>query len=402
MKILWLTTRLPYPANSGGNLVVYPRLKAMEERGHEIHLACPLERSAGAEPALAHLHTLCASVTTWPRRRLLPTTDFWRFLSLPWAAYSRFPPPRVADSLRVLAAHCDVLQVEHSVMWPVANVLRRGLPHLPVVLTVHADARAGLARLAKFWPRRNPRRYALLLEAARAGALERSVLADASLAAAFFVSGREHDNAMRTVRGPSARFHHLPIGYPARGATRASGAGESGVPTVLLVASFLDPGNREAAHWMVREVWPKVRAERRAVLEIAGRNAAVLGIAGEDIRITSDPENLDECYQRADCCVVPVFGGSGVRVKLLEAAAYGNPIVTTTLGVEGTMFAHGQHVQIADDASTFAASVLRCLDRDPAILRAAEGARNLLERDHAPETISGLFEQHLLRVCAGS
>src|SRR5688500_20137593 len=95
MKILWLTTRLPYPANSGGNLVVYPRLRAMAERGHEVHLACPLERGATAETALAHLRTICTTVTTCQRRGAWPTGGIGRFFTLPWAASSSLQPAGV-------------------------------------------------------------------------------------------------------------------------------------------------------------------------------------------------------------------------------------------------------------------------------------------------------------------
>jgi glycosyltransferase involved in cell wall biosynthesis len=138
------------------------------------------------------------------------------------------------------------------------------------------------------------------------------------------------------------------------------------------------------------------------VLEIAGRRAASLGLAAPDIRMTSDPDSLDPSYARATVCIVPVLGGCGVRLKLLEAIAYGVPVVTTPLGADGTAFEHGRHLQVATGAEDFAASVLRCLDGDPELRTAAAAARALLARNHDPASVADAFERHLLQACSGA
>jgi glycosyltransferase involved in cell wall biosynthesis len=45
------------------------------------------------------------------------------------------------------------------------------------------------------------------------------------------------------------------------------------------------------------------------------------------------PDMRDE-IAKAEICVVPLRIGSGTRLKILEAAAMGKPIVSTTLGAE--------------------------------------------------------------------
>jgi len=241
MRILWLTTRLPYPAHSGGNLVVYPRLRAMVQRGHEVHLAAPLEGGDTVAEALAHLRTICASVTVWPRRRPSSVAAIPSLLSLPWSSFARLPPPHVLARLRALARDCDIVQVEHTLMWPIAERVLPANGNTPAVLTLHADAAAGFARLAGTRPAYHPLHAGLRLEALRCTRTERRVLQDPRLDAVLFVSSDELRRTRRTSRQQSARFEHLPIGYPVRPPRKHSAAGEQ---TILLVASFLDPGSR--------------------------------------------------------------------------------------------------------------------------------------------------------------
>jgi glycosyltransferase involved in cell wall biosynthesis len=57
--------------------------------------------------------------------------------------------------------------------------------------------------------------------------------------------------------------------------------------------------------------------------------------------------------------VVPVFEGSGTRLKILEAMAYGRPVISTSLGAEGLPVVAGEHFLQADDPESFAAAAER-------------------------------------------
>jgi polysaccharide biosynthesis protein PslH len=59
--------------------------------------------------------------------------------------------------------------------------------------------------------------------------------------------------------------------------------------------------------------------------------------------------------------VVPILSGGGTRLKILEAAACGQAIVSTRLGAEGLPFRDGDHLLIADSPADFAAAVVALL-----------------------------------------
>jgi glycosyltransferase involved in cell wall biosynthesis len=70
-------------------------------------------------------------------------------------------------------------------------------------------------------------------------------------------------------------------------------------------------------------------------------------------------ENLELLYARSVGMLAPVFGGSGVRVKLLEGFRMGMPVVTTSDGAFGLPLTDGREALITSDPDGFAERVAR-------------------------------------------
>ena len=115
--------------------------------------------------------------------------------------------------------------------------------------------------------------------------------------------------------------------------------------------------------WMVREVLPRVRRQVSSVtFDVVGTPAA-RPVTGEGVRYVGRVPAVEPYYDGAHVVVVPVFEGSGTRLKIIEAAAYGRPVVSTRLGAEGLPLRAGEHFLQADDADGFAAAVVQLYDR---------------------------------------
>jgi glycosyltransferase involved in cell wall biosynthesis len=168
---------------------------------------------------------------------------------------------------------------------------------------------------------------------------------------------------------------------------------------VLFVGNYLHPPNVEGAQWLARQVWPLIRRARpSARLVLAGRAPppAILSLAAPDILVPGTIDDLRPLYAQASLVVAPIFWGSGVRIKLLEALACGLPIVTTAQAAEGIDLRQGQSALFAEQPAAFAAAILRLLDGPS--LRAQLGAagRAIVERDYDWNRIgarlAGLYE----------
>jgi glycosyltransferase involved in cell wall biosynthesis len=131
--------------------------------------------------------------------------------------------------------------------------------------------------------------------------------------------------------------------------------------TVLLVGSFLWHAKRRNAAWLIGDVWPQVRRTHpQASLAIVGRGAdrlAAQASAGSGIALHADVPDVSTYLHRAAVFVNPERQVGGIKLKTLEAAAAGLPIVSTPAGVEGTGLVDGESCVVCGDGAEFAAAV---------------------------------------------
>lgn len=112
--------------------------------------------------------------------------------------------------------------------------------------------------------------------------------------------------------------------------------------------------------WLATEVMPRARA----VLDVVGeppRNPVVAPGVGYHGRVP----DVTPFYAAADALVVPMFEGSGTRLKVIEAAFLGRPVISTAVGVEGLPLRPAAHYLRAETASQWAHAIER-LRGDPA------------------------------------
>jgi len=146
--------------------------------------------------------------------------------------------------------------------------------------------------------------------------------------------------------------------------------------------------NRDAVSFFVNQVMPVLRRRIPGVrFVVAGRNPSksfLQEFAGQsDVAFTGTVADMREVVAKASVCVVPLRIGSGTRLKILEAAAMGKPIVSTRLGAEGLEFRHGYEILLADKPEEFAAQVAELLQAPETRERLGLAARSLVERQYS-------------------
>lgn len=132
--------------------------------------------------------------------------------------------------------------------------------------------------------------------------------------------------------------------------------------TVLYVGAMDWFPNRDAVDYFISEIFPRLkRLAPAARFVVAGRNLSgkVRQRYGNlpDVEFTGSVADMRPIIAKAAVCVVPLRIGSGTRMKILEAAAMGKAIVSTTLGAEGLSFLPGQELMMADKPEEFARAV---------------------------------------------
>lgn len=135
-------------------------------------------------------------------------------------------------------------------------------------------------------------------------------------------------------------------------------------PTAMFLGALGYGPNWNAATWLIEDIWPRVRlAMPSAELLIAGKDGEdVPGYpGGSGVTFTGFVEDLDELYDQTQVVCVPIQSGGGTRFKIIEAAGYGRPIVSTTIGAEGLAMEDGKHILLRDSAEDFADAIVQLM-----------------------------------------
>lgn len=144
-------------------------------------------------------------------------------------------------------------------------------------------------------------------------------------------------------------------------------------PVFLMVGIYSYEPNAEGAAFFVREVWPRVQATRPdAQLWLVGSAGDTIPMPSPmppGVKVMGFVDDLDAVYAEAAVVVCPILTGGGTRVKLIEAAMRGMPIVSTTIGAEGLALAPESEILLRDDPAALAEACL-ALVSDPSQARA--------------------------------
>jgi glycosyltransferase involved in cell wall biosynthesis len=172
---------------------------------------------------------------------------------------------------------------------------------------------------------------------------------------------------------------------------------------VVFVGSGTYPPYERGLAWFVREVLPRVRARVPAALDVVG-SPPTARVSAPGVRYVGRVAAVRPWYERAHVAIVPVFEGSGTRLKVIEAMAHGRPVVSTRLGAEGLPIGAPAHYLEANDAAAFAARLHAvaewCRTADSALLRMLEAARRAIAPLFWPEItrrLTALYRQELER-----
>jgi glycosyltransferase involved in cell wall biosynthesis len=141
----------------------------------------------------------------------------------------------------------------------------------------------------------------------------------------------------------------------------------------------------------MHKVWPLLSAKYPDItLHVAGRNTprTLFGSNTRNVVIHGEVPDASEFISRYDVMVVPLFSGSGMRVKILEGMALGKAIISTTLGKEGIDARDKEEIIVADDAKDFVTAIDYCTEFPEALERIGDNARVFVQEHFSNHEIT--------------
>jgi len=175
---------------------------------------------------------------------------------------------------------------------------------------------------------------------------------------------------------------------------------------ILFVGSFQYFPNVDGVRYFVNQVMPEVlKRSPDAVFRAVGRqpDERITSLHNPpSVIITGQVDELTPCYRAAQVCVVPLRSGGGTRLKILEAMAYGRPVVSTTIGAEGIDVEHNRNILIADRPAEMAEAICKVLNEPDLARNLAEEGRRLVETRYAWKSIADtMYERYKQMLNAG-
>lgn len=111
--------------------------------------------------------------------------------------------------------------------------------------------------------------------------------------------------------------------------------------------------NFEGLNWILREIWPSVWSQlngRELHIVGSGASSAITGLNQKNIVFRGEVRDISEVYRSSALLLAPIFFGSGVRVKIVEAVRSGCPVLSTEKGIEGLHLTPGSDVLVGESA----------------------------------------------------
>ena len=96
-----------------------------------------------------------------------------------------------------------------------------------------------------------------------------------------------------------------------------------------------------------------------------------------NVTIHGEISDAVEFISRHSIMIVPLFSGSGMRVKIVEGMVMGKVIITTSLGKEGINGKNNEHLLVANDAKEFVDSIGFCIEHPDKALLISQQAQAL-------------------------
>lgn len=214
---------------------------------------------------------------------------------------------------------------------------------------------------------------------------------------------------------PTDRVTVVPNGLPlpsqgSLGAASTQASNLSGpaaqAPILLMVGIYSYEPNGEGARHFIEHTWPLVRQARPdAEVWFAGASPQAIGEASrmpDGVKLLGFVDDIEAVYAQADVVICPILTGGGTRVKLIEAALRGKPIVSTTLGAEGLGFTDGQQALLRDSPSAMAEGCLELLAAPQRAAQLGEAARAYAQQHYDRDRIAeALAAQCRRKLAAG-
>ena len=386
MKILIISSYLPFPLYSGGQVRLYNIIKGLSKK-HEITLICE-KRSSQTENDIKEMEKICKKVITVDRKKQ------WSYSNILKTGFSLNPFLITGHTLSEMQAKIqhELESDRYDLIHIETFYVMQNLPEtdIPTVLVEHNIEYLVYKRYAdESLLLTKPLLY---LDVEKMKIKEKGAWKKASK----LVAVSEVEKKIMTRRDAVV----IPNGvdtekYQVHGSKLSPRVKEE--ITILYIGDFSWIQNRMAVKWLLTEIWPRIMSKTnlpKLKLWVVGRKIPddIKNLGAENVVFDENAPDTVKIYENSDILIAPIRVGGGTSFKILEAMATGVVVVTTDLGIEGIEAKEKVDFLLGNDSWLLADAVIDLVQNCDLRMKIAKNARKLMERKYDWERIVEMLE----------
>jgi len=381
MKILFLTNKLPYPPKDGGSIATLNMITGLSDAGHEVTClslntikhSFPIEKIPGSlSDKIRFIGIHCDSAIR-PGRMLTNLL----FSSVPYIA-ERFNKSEYRMKLISLLGEeeFDIVQLEGPYVGHYLETIRQKSKAVIAFRAHNVEHR--------IWERKAANEKAPLKK--------RYLYNMSKRLKRFELQVAEQSNCLVTISpldeqtflrmGVNKPVITIPTGLDLKDYPLTDLPGE---PSVFFIGALDWLPNQEGLAWFLDQVIdPLLKEIPEITFHIAGRNAPPAFeklLSEKKVIYHGEIEDSRTFMQSHRVMVAPLFTGSGIRIKILEAMALGRPVVTTPIGIEGIPALHNREAMISSDPDAFKNQIVTLIKEEKIPGDLVSAGRNLIQEN---------------------
>jgi glycosyltransferase involved in cell wall biosynthesis len=382
MKVLFLCNKSPYPPKEGGPIAMNALIEGLADAGHTVKVLAINSNKYGVDvndiPESYRQKTNIETV--YINLAIQPAAAFLNLFTQQSYHVQRFISKDFDNALiRILKADdYDIVQLETLFITPYIPTIRR-YSQAKIVLRSHNIEHLIWKRVAQITTQPLKKFYLNhLWKTLRKYELGNLNQYDGIVT----ITGNDADwFAANGCRIPTIP---IPFGINPKRFVKQQDT-EPEFPSLFHIGAMNWIPNIEGMKWLLDKVWPQVHARfPRLKFYVAGREMPrwLTESNLKNVEVVGEVEDAPAFIASKAIEVVPLFSGSGIRIKIIEGMAAGKAVISTTIGAEGIQVENGKNILLADTPEAFTEAITKCVNDRAFCQSLGEAARRLILHDH--------------------